>query len=60
MDGDLSAYDSLKINFVLNIFYLALTTALFIYSLFRRKSFKVTTISSLILCPNLLYWQFYY
>lgn len=54
------AYDSLKMNFTLNIFYLVLTIALSVYSLFKRKGFKVTIVSSLILCANLLYWQFYY
>ncbi len=54
------AYDSLKMNFTLNILYLVLTIALSVYSLFKRKCFKITTVSSLILCANLLYWQFYY
>lgn len=66
----MTTYNSLRINFVINILYLVMTITLCIYSIFRRKTFQfskkqkviftMTIICSLILCVNLLYWEFYH
>lgn len=65
----MTTYESLKIHMMLNITYIVITVIFSISSIFLRKKFQfnkvqstyfiITIFSSLLLCVNVLYWEFY-
>lgn len=66
----MTSYNSLKINFWINILYMFIIIPLCGYSIYKQKSIHfskwqktillLTIISSLVLFINLVYWEFYH
>jgi len=65
----MTTYEALKIHMILNIVYLVITGVFSVSSMFLKKKFQfnkvqsiylfITILSSILLCVNIVFWEFY-